>query len=99
MMRADEPLDSFEGLRVGVAGIGVAGFACAEALLDRGAVVNAVDGGDDAGHVAVAARITEESPPTDRLLADAYRLYQQRLRAARWRFPWSQTATTAPSGI
>ena len=29
-----------------------------------------------------AARITEESPPADRLLADAYRLYQQRLRQA-----------------
>ena len=37
-----------EGLRVGVAGIGVAGFASAEALLERGSSVIAVDGGQDA---------------------------------------------------
>ena len=38
----------FSGLRVAVAGIGVAGFACVEALLERGAAVIAVDGGQDA---------------------------------------------------
>ena len=48
MIAADQPIESFDHLRVGVAGIGVAGFACAEALLERGAVVSAVDGGDDA---------------------------------------------------
>lgn len=41
-------LQEFAGQRVAVAGIGVAGFACAEALLERGAEVIAVDSGDDA---------------------------------------------------
>jgi UDP-N-acetylmuramoylalanine--D-glutamate ligase len=37
----------FARMRVAVAGIGVAGFACTEALLERGAAVIAVDAGED----------------------------------------------------
>jgi UDP-N-acetylmuramoylalanine--D-glutamate ligase len=48
----------FTGQRVAVAGIGVAGFACAEALLDRGAAVIAVDAGTDAKRQERAGELT-----------------------------------------
>ncbi len=47
-MSTGSEIIQLRGLRVAVAGIGVAGFACVEALLERGAQVVAVDGGDDA---------------------------------------------------
>lgn len=48
----------FAGQRVAVAGIGVAGLACAEALLQRGAAVVAVDAGTDAQRQERAAALT-----------------------------------------
>lgn len=50
--------DGFSGQRVAVAGIGVAGFACAEALVTRGAEVIAVDGGSDDQRQQKAAALT-----------------------------------------
>ena len=44
------------GLRVVVAGLGVSGFAAADALLERGAVVTVVDGGEPAEGSAMAER-------------------------------------------
>ncbi len=49
----------FAGQRVAVAGIGVAGFACAEALLERGAAVVAVDAGTDAQRQERAGALTD----------------------------------------
>ena len=46
-MNTGADMTEFAALRVCVAGIGVAGFACVEALLERGASVIAVDGGSD----------------------------------------------------
>jgi UDP-N-acetylmuramoylalanine--D-glutamate ligase len=48
----------FAGQRVAVAGIGVAGIACAQALLERGAEVVAVDAGTDAQRQERAAALT-----------------------------------------
>ena len=39
---------NWSGLRVVVAGIGIAGFACADAMLERGAQVTVVDDNDGA---------------------------------------------------
>jgi UDP-N-acetylmuramoylalanine--D-glutamate ligase len=46
----------WSGLRVVVAGLGVSGFAAADALHERGAVVVAVDGADPAQGTALAER-------------------------------------------
>jgi UDP-N-acetylmuramoylalanine--D-glutamate ligase len=43
---SDPQKNAWEGLRVVVAGIGISGFACADALLERGAQVVIVDGSD-----------------------------------------------------
>ncbi len=47
---------AWAGLRVVVAGIGVSGFAAADALLDRGAQVLAVDGADPGQRAVLAER-------------------------------------------
>ncbi|HEU5456916.1 MAG TPA: UDP-N-acetylmuramoyl-L-alanine--D-glutamate ligase, partial [Nocardioides sp.] len=46
----------WSGLRVLVAGVGVSGFAAADALHERGARVTAVDGGDPAQNAALGER-------------------------------------------
>ena len=48
----------WSGLRVVVAGLGVSGFAAADALLERGARVTVIDGNVPAEGSAVAQRAT-----------------------------------------
>ncbi len=72
MSATGSTIEEFAGLRVGVAGIGVAGSACATALLERGASVVAVDGGSDATRQAAAAELRKHGAEVR--LGDADRL-------------------------
>ncbi|PKV85283.1 UDP-N-acetylmuramoylalanine--D-glutamate ligase [Streptomyces sp. TLI_146] len=51
---------SWQGMRITVAGLGVSGISAARALAGLGAVVTVVDGGDSATHRERAAELAEE---------------------------------------
>ncbi|MFK8909079.1 UDP-N-acetylmuramoyl-L-alanine--D-glutamate ligase [Streptomyces sp. YS-3] len=51
---------SWQGMRITVAGLGVSGVSAARALAGLGAVVTVVDGGDSASHRERAAGLAEE---------------------------------------
>ncbi|MFI1099907.1 UDP-N-acetylmuramoyl-L-alanine--D-glutamate ligase [Streptomyces melanogenes] len=51
---------SWQGMRITVAGLGVSGISAARALAGLGAVVTVVDGGDSATHRERAAQLAEE---------------------------------------